>query len=96
MPTNFRLEPIEPSARDVEGQKFVLSSDAVSSLARLKPCSLNLPQLPPSFLQKINTSLSDSISSKRKFVDSFTKIQVGLRRFPRPTIVTSLRIFFIA
>ena len=70
--TNFRLELIEPSAREVEGQQFFWSSDAVSSLARFEPCSLLLSSIyPRSSLsprgQKINTSPADgSISSRRK------------------------------
>ena len=44
---NFRLELIEPSARDVEGQQVFFSSDTVSSLARLEPYSLLLPHSPP-------------------------------------------------
>ena len=32
MSTNFRLDLIEPSAREVEGQRIFLSLDAVSSM----------------------------------------------------------------
>ena len=41
--TNFRLELTEPSARKVESQQVLISSDAVSNLARFEPCSLLTP-----------------------------------------------------
>ena len=43
--THFRLELIEPSAREVEYPQIFFSSDAVSSLARFEPCSLLLSSL---------------------------------------------------
>ena len=70
MSTNFRLELIEPSARELEGQHFLSSLDAVSSLARFEPYSLS-PMASRSSLstriQKINTSLAEgpiNLSSK--------------------------------
>ena len=45
--TNFRLELIEASAREVEGQQFFFSSDAVLSLASFEHCSLLLSSLAP-------------------------------------------------
>ena len=38
--TNFRLELIEPSAREDEGDRFFFSSDAVSGLIRFESCPL--------------------------------------------------------
>ena len=60
MSVNFRLELIEPSAREVKGQHF-LKSEAVS---RCEPCSLLLSSLAPGSslstrVQKVNTSLAD-------------------------------------
>ena len=73
--TNFHLELIELSAREVEGQQLFFSSGAVMSLSRFDPWSSPLLTRPPLALstrvQEISTSLADdSISSRRKLVDT--------------------------
>ena len=81
---SFRLELIEPSVREVEGQEFFFSSDTLSSLARFEPCSLLLTRpLPQSSLsiriQKINTSLADgSINSRRKLVELYDSVTIEI------------------
>ena len=47
MSTNFRLELVTPSSRDVDDRQFFSSSDAVSSLARFEPYYLLLPHCTP-------------------------------------------------
>ena len=67
MSTNFRLEFIEPSARDVEGQQFFLTSDAVSGLARFEPCSLLLISLTPPLFALDHSTINKHLSSRRLY-----------------------------
>ena len=76
MSTNFGLERLEPSAREVEGQQFNINSDAVSSLG-LSHVLFSSPHSPTSRsslssrVKNINTSpAKGSISTRGKLVDN--------------------------
>ena len=60
MSTNYRLDIIEPSAREFEGKQFFRSSEAVSSLARFVSCSLLRP------LSSLSTRVK-KLSSRRLY-----------------------------
>ena len=73
VPTNFRLELLEPSAREVEVQQFFLALMLFRVSLGLSHVLLTrlLRPLLSTRVQKINTSLAgDSIRSRRKLVDT--------------------------
>ena len=75
VPTNFRLELVEPSARVVEIRQFFRDLTLIRVSLGFEPCSL--PHPPPFFFlhQEMNTSLADDcISSRRKLVDTLRYI----------------------
>ena len=78
MSAYFRLELKQPSARGVEDQ--LISSDAVSSLARFEPSAPLLTRQTLFSLdqvQKINIALANgSISSRRKQGHIFNLVQI--------------------